>query len=1195
MNSRFVFLISAVSILCFAGILFEQTPPESILLTSNHDPNKSSPQSPVAIDFHDTSLQWGLKYKHTQSSKHLSALSETLGGGVCIFDFNKDGWMDIFFIGGSGHSRHYGSKSWWNKTRGNKLLLNNKGHSFQDITTEAGLDKRILGMACATADMNNDGFSDLLVSGFNGNTLFKNNGDSTFEEITTQSGISNQRWSTGTSLGDYNNDGLLDIYVSNYIRYKKGAKTFEHTSGFQVTNNVAFDPRLYDPEPNQLYINKGGFMFEDVTQKLGVENSLGRSLGAQWVDLNNDHWLDLIVINDHNSPNQVFINKHGLEFSRGKERYASFEVAGAHNLTAADFTNDGSIEYFMTRGMSHPAVFLNDNTSPKMVETDTIYTDEAWSSGLSQAKLLPFTSWGSAAGDFNNDGFQDLYVANGMILPDGDSHFVPQAQKNSLFINKGNGHFKHQKGLSSQQHPYSSRGLVSVDLNNDGKLEIIVSNNNDALQILENKNTNKHAWLGLDLLSQNTKQNLYGAVVEITTDLFTLKRRLGTKQSFLSQSDPRVHIGLGLSKSIKKLNLYWPDGNVSTFDKVSLNQYISIKKEDHSLSPLPQILPSYTSRLQQTLNEQSLTIYSHILMKSPSEKTRNELWGIWHQSTDAVKISILKAIDQEVYHFYISFIRNALESDNIELRLLSIKILKHAELESSIVWLLPLLNDPSPQVQCKATQTFGFFFNEEEAVIHRKMLAISPLIKLLEYATPSVKICAANALAKAENKRAILPLLKLANESTQTEVRMASIRALGLVRDARARNELMLIAQSPESEADIIATALIALYRLSEPSLNTHLLSFFSHKSLSLNTAWFIKRYQVLTLLLTDPDAIVFPKKQLDTMLNRLIFQDVSISKNSLANNSVKLQEAHLSAILTAIGASKLTNQSRIIDIGLKHTKKSIQLQALSALASINTPNAIHLFEQFLENQPLSILKEIITKNRNIFMTFSESFTSQITINAIKDNDFFNDVITLLPQLPRKVANKLFNKLTAQKLSIIQHERLFDLCISNEAVFSITAPLMTNNSRAIYTSERLSYPYLNCLLNSPYLAEEKLTQLEKRLALTTFMADKTQNEHSKVKLLLKAAKVDRVIAKTMLLNHVLSLKPESRSRPDNLKALEILVHQGLTPSIKAQLWEMLKNIQFSNQSRLTAAALLTQVDTESVLNFLNNQFTANDK
>ncbi|MBK6511058.1 MAG: VCBS repeat-containing protein [Haliea sp.] len=370
--------------------------------------------SQTTPQFKDATLDWNVVAAHQQTDEQLSALTETLGAGVCAIDANKDGWDDLFFVGGSGHTRHYGRKSWWHVDAGNRLLLNINGHHFTDITEQSGLGNLQWGMGCAVGDLDNNGWPDLIVTGVDSNTIYSNTGNANFVDVTADSGIAAEIWSTGASLADYNNDSLIDVYISNYVAYKKGAPTYERNKGF-VSNEVSFDATLYDPLPNK----------ED------------------------------------------------------------------------DFDNDGINEMLITQNGGAAPIF-----AARASGGAEKFSDKAWVSGIADRRNLNVVNWGAASGDFNNDGNVDLYIANGDLKPDLDSPFVAQAQHNQILLGLGNGKFVRARASHDASNPLSSRSAITADLNNDGTLEIIVTNNNDPLQIFENISETNHHWIGLRSVRQ---------------------------------------------------------------------------------------------------------------------------------------------------------------------------------------------------------------------------------------------------------------------------------------------------------------------------------------------------------------------------------------------------------------------------------------------------------------------------------------------------------------------------------------------------------------------------------------------------------------------------------------------------------------------------------------------------------------------
>jgi len=1143
------------SIAALVAILFYQVVNESTLPSTTTIPTTRE-KAPDPVVFQDISLNWEVVPTHQQTSEHLSALTETLGGGICAIDVNKDGWMDLFFIGGSGHTRHYGKKSWWHKVQGNRFLLNKQGRYFEDVSEQAGLQESIWGMACAVADFDNDGFQDLIITGVGTNQLLKNNGNTTFTDITDESGIINNRWSTGASLADFNGDGLIDIYISNYILFKKGARTFERTSGFRTTN-TSFDQTLYDPEPNRLYLNKGNFQFEEVAEKMGVANSLGRSLGAKWVDINKDSWPDLLVINDHNTPNQLFINHQGQSFSRGGDTYAPFEIAGAHDVVISDFDNNSKDEFFMSRGMGHPPVILSYDDNQQN------YTDAAWTRGVAQARLLPFSGWASTAADFNNDGFLDLYVANGNTLPDIDSHFVSQAQRNSLFINNGDDGFLSQAPTSDPQHPYSSRGVISVDLDNDGQLEVIVSNNNGPLQIFKNSGAGNN-WLVLDLNASFNDAEIYGARLSIKTDTLTINRTLLPPQHFLSQSDLRIHIGLGESSKVNELLINWRDGRRSVFRDIPARQYYVIDRESNTLRAQTYQVAAdahFNQSLSEYSNEALTSLAQLVLRSSFHEQNRDDLLTIWRHSSTVVRNEILKLLaeqwDNNPTTSSLSIIKQALYDQDSGVQLNAIQLLKHAELEASVVWLIPLLNDDDINVQCAVTETFRFFFDEEEAVTHRKMLAISPLIKLLERGSPEASLCAANALAAAENKRAILPLMHQAKRHRDIAGRAAAIRALGLIRDTQAMALLRQLVQDTSSEAPIVASGLIALSRLRDPALNEIFDQVF--KSDAQNP---VHLSDTLNYLFSSPDGIVFSKTKLVTTLQQVITRAQPVDDGS------QTEQRNTIATLRAISAARAPSLEPTALSFVNSADPTMSVEALIAIASPKTAASRTRFESQLLQRTPAIIETVLVRLGNDYHDYSSDFVTTL-FNRPNTSSL---ALKLLQTLPNQKASRLLETLLREELSDKKKQSLLDVCTK-----AALRPRFVERSFWSHPVPDIRLQAIDCYLEyGAYSGSSTSTQRDivernvmTQMMLKTLLANPNWDNDTKNRLLIKAASNNPVIAKTMLSKRIDTL-PE-KWLPTALQALD---SAGVTPSIEEYLWTLYRNKQRSSELRLQAAIML---------------------
>lgn len=1172
--SRYIIVFLLISLFILYVTMELQPDPQPILPSNIVAPIEKSTMIANTI-FKESSLKWRIQNKHQQTSKKLTSLTETIGSGICTLDINQDGWMDLFFIGGSGHTRYYGKESWWLKNTGNRLLLNIKGKYFRDITKNSGLTETIWGMGCSVADFNNDGLTDLFITAVGENQLYANQADNTFINVTRNSGLSGSNWSMAATLGDYNKDGLLDIYISNFIDYTKGARTFERTQGFRLTTDTAFDPTLYDPQPNTLYVNKGGFIFENVTNEMNVANALGRSVGAKWYDINQDTWLDLIVINAQKSANQVFINHAGKKFTHGEAFYAPLEVSSSHDLLINDFNNNQQDEFIVSRSMGYPSVFLKQKV---LVEENNSHTfkDDAWNNGLAQPQLLSNNSWATIAADFNNDSFLDIFIANGMSKPDIDAHFVSQGQQNSLFLNNQSSGFTLQPKAFEKHFPNSSRGAITVDLNNDGTLELVVSNNNSDLEVFENTSKNNNNWLGINFLSVNKSEKVYGSKVELTTKDVKLKRIIQPKQNFLSQSDHRIHFGLEQSKIVDKLSIHWSDGQISSFNNINVNQYIAINKQTDKIiiSNATDINSSSNKPADIKLDDQSLQTVISILLQYPQEEISNRIIDIWHNSSPKVQEFILIQLNENFHSSFLPIVKAALTSQHVQLRLHAIQLLKTSEIESSINWLIPMLNDSEPIIQCEIAKTFEFYFDEEEAVTHRKFLALSPLIKRLESANDDVKICIVNALARAEKKRAVLPLLQLISTSQNSTVQVASIRALGLIRDKRAIELLVKIINNLQAEATVLASSLIALKRLNYEHLN-HLVNLTINPEISsekTKSVMIKKSFLVLSYLFNHPDGTIFSHKQLQTLFNNLVKQSKSV---------ISQDESIILAKLKTIAAGKL--DYLLIQPFLQSQNQKIQLQAFQSLASLNDLNAKNLFEDSLLKLPLTQLIITIEQLDKPQLTLSTNFIKQMLAYAHLENYSASKLNKLLPLLSKESANKLFIELIKNKLNDSELLALFNECVS----INIPNLIKTDVNMSSFSHEA-HLAYVACVFSDKkpsLVTKNKQISLKKYQLLLTLLTNKNFNDNEKNTQLIKAAHSDALIAKMALLKRIHTLP-----RQYYPEALRVLSSHQLTSSLQDILWKVLNNKQQDDKTRLVAANYLVPFLPSKVLAYINKNF-----
>ena len=1148
-------LLFAIGLAAGLTAAFVRLPaPVLSLSTTSTQASQNIQKNTKYVHLEDVSLDWRMLPSHQQTSTHLSDLTETLGSGLCAIDANQDGWMDIFFVGGSGHTRDYGREVWWLNPSGNRLLLNQQGKYFTDATLSAGLNSRQKGMGCAVGDLNNDGFSDLLVSGVGKNYLYRNNGDGSFSDISEASGILSDHWSTGIALADINRDGLIDIYISNYVLYRKGARAFEGNSGFKATKNISFDATLYDPEPNRMYLNQGNFQFTEQAQALKIADPQGRSLGARWLDINHDDWLDLLVINDRGSSNKLFLNHRGEHFSPAGKNYAPFEIDGAHDIQTAPFQNDADNAYFMTRGNSRRAVLLRKS------DKATTFKDIASSSGLTLATSLPLNAWSANAVDLNNDGNVDLFIANGSTLPDIDAKVVPQAQYNELFINQGNTQFTLQQDNRQGIAPSSSRGSISVDLDNDGVLELLISNNNNPLQILKNTAPSGN-WVGLDFTGNLDSSNT-GAGITAHIGQKRIHRTLSQNSGFLSQSDPRLVLGIDEANSLDRLIVTWPDGSQQDFGRLEAGHYYSINKS--AIMALQQDIPAVSKSADfSSYTVDALNDLGKILLAQP-DKNLDLINQLWRQSNSANRIRIL----QDIYHRQdkrlLFLMMQALTSNDPNILLPAIEVSRKAELESSVIRLMPLLQHPSKDVQCATANTFRAFYDEEEAVNHRKMQAIPRLINLLENAEDDTAICATNALAAAERQRAVLPLLEQLKKRTNSQTKTAMIRALGLIRDTRAISYLQQYVTDKTSPPSVIASSLIALSRLNDPKLTELFNQLTSDRMTPLT-----RRYDIFIQLSNNIDSIVLPKKLIKPALDTLLDQDNDTDKQSTQKK------------LETVATVKFREHEALIYPYLHHKDKAIRHSALIALAIAGSAKANRIFEQELlqlnaaERNKILLHRALAKQSysKKFIRLFAKSLIEQLTVDAAS----FHYILSPINLFPADSAALLLETISAE---LTQEGRL--LSVLNTCTDRSLVIKKIQNKLLQHPSPMVRATYVDCLLNQK-MDKDQIKAFKIRFILRDVFSDTAIDDETKTHLMIKLSRKDSIIAKTFLLEKLSTLP--MRWQQSAISALENI---ELDSNTEHFLWDTLRNSQYPD-IRMKAALILSKTDPEPVLSFLRKE------
>ena len=546
------------------------------------------------IVFQDSSEKAGLnKWTHHMGTPVKDYIIETKGSGVCLFDYDNDGWLDIYLVNGSTLEAIAGKAAPPHAA----LFHNNHDGTFTDVSAKAGVQNDRWGFGCAVADYDNDGYPDLYVSNFGKNRLYHNNKNGTFSDIAEKAGVQLGNWSTGVTWGDYDGDGKLDLFVAGYLHWDwdnppaKGGEGGSSNSFCTFRGEAtACGPRGLKGEPDHLFHNNGDGTFTDVSEKSGVADKPGYyGLGAVFVDINNDGKPDLLVGND-STPNYLYINKGDGTFE--DDSYASgyaLNEAGRETasmgIAVGDTQNKGMLDVFNT-------TFSDDYKPLYRNEGDANFTDVSYHIGLGEV-TVPFLSWGDAFFDYDNDGWKDLMMSDGHVYPQADKYNWGTSWKERPML------FRNLQGKSFENVPavegtglaavIAGRGMAVGDLFNDGKIDAVINVMDGHPVLLRNVDSNHNHWIELKLTgSGKSPRDATGAVVYVTAGGIrgpqqqvlvdgVVKQRgdVISGGSYLSNNDPRLHFGLGPATKIDGIEIHWPDGKV---------EHASIPPIDHITS-----------------------------------------------------------------------------------------------------------------------------------------------------------------------------------------------------------------------------------------------------------------------------------------------------------------------------------------------------------------------------------------------------------------------------------------------------------------------------------------------------------------------------------------------------------------------------------------------------------------------------------
>jgi hypothetical protein len=537
----------------------------------------------ATVVFSDITKQAGLDiFQHRSGTPQKKTILETMGSGVALLDYDNDGWLDIYLLNGSTIAALRGKEA---PPRA-MLLHNNHDGTFTDVTEKAGVANERWGFGVAVGDYDNDGWPDIYVANFGKNRLYHNNHDGTFTDVAEKAGVALGGWSTGPTWGDYDHDGLLDLFVPGYVKFDIDNQPIAG-QGHIPPNfcqfrgiDVMCGPRGLPGENDHLFHNNGDGTFTDVSVKAGVANpSHYYGLASAFVDVDDDGWVDLVVAND-STPNYLYRNKHDgtfedVSYASGFALSEDGREQASMGIGIGDYQRKGRVSLFTTTfSDDYKTLYRNDGNGS--------FTDVTYQAGLA-GPTIPFLSWGTGFLDFDNDGWLDIFIANGHVYPEVDKQDwgTTWAERPQLFRNLGGKKFEEVPPAtgSGLADVVPARGAAFGDIFNDGQIAVVLNNIDGKPALLRNVLKNGNHWLEVKLIGgPKSPRDANGAKVFLTAGGARQRGDVYSGASYGSSSDQRIHFGLGSATGVDALEIFWPSGTKQEVKVPGVDRILTVRE-----------------------------------------------------------------------------------------------------------------------------------------------------------------------------------------------------------------------------------------------------------------------------------------------------------------------------------------------------------------------------------------------------------------------------------------------------------------------------------------------------------------------------------------------------------------------------------------------------------------------------------------